>query len=1131
MNKFLPVVFVVLLAGSGFAQKPQRTQAKPPSSAKKTTSSPKAAPKRALADPALEKAKLDEALALASAADKVAALKKFIRDFPQSEYGVRAAESLVMARAVLGDEKLQANENSEGVAVFKLAVDEAPTPISDRLFSEIVSKFPANLFYRDQRAAALEIAAAIEKKSAGNAKQLLSLAAFYLGIESGADAKRLADAAIAADPNSVTAYQTLGLANRLDFDLEASAKAYSKALELDPASISSKRSLAEMRRALGKPDEAAALYREIVAVYENDAAARTGLILALFGLGKKTEAESEMAKSLEQNPKNLNLLAGAAYWYAANDSGEKAVELAQKAVELEPRYIWGHIALARGLMSEKKPVEAERVLVMARQYGNFPTLEYEIASARIMAGFYREAAEELQKSFTMKDGLIQTNLGGRVSREEKNFADLIAYERRASIFEPLAADNAENAAKLKLLFEINNKLSAEAPDETEVSALTDEFVKGDDKMKLHRQMYSATLLLQKNIALPKVLELVKAAVGNADAGLDVSTPAAAVLASELYESRTVAFARNEIILIPEVPRQTLSAILRGRIEELAGWTLYQQKSYPEAIVRLRRAISVLPDKSAWWRSSMWRLGAALEADGKDKEALESYIQSYKTDRPSVLKYAVVETLYKKVHGGTEGLEAKIGQNPLQVVASAENVKQSETSKPPETIAKLEQRPATVAKASVRETPVKSVVIIVSKPDEPSTAVRPDEIITKAAEVPAQPVESDPPKVEKTVIADKQEDAKAQIPDPSAKTSDIIEPKTEIAATTEKQSDTKVQSSESLPKPVETTQTKVDETTDVKPTEIKIELVPDKTLVDSQPKADNVKTSLENPEVNTGIVATQKTETPLPAPPVFEPVKKTEADPPAETVTTKQANDKTVENTEVALPPKTTEVPAKTDASPDEPMNLLRDPLSDVVSEPKTEYQAEKPAAPPSVAKTNTTPVKKTSVFVNDPLGNGKQAANTRDLFEPVIINVLNSPAQKAAKKETEKPSDPAADNQKTEKAEDAVSSGASRVRVVDGKEITTDAKCSFEFSDDNISIINGGGSIGILVSILGEGDFKGVVATSSSPKDVEVKAQPEIAGIPGRRFYIIKSVSSSTGVYQVIFESGCEKKELVVKVR
>ena len=103
--------------------------------------------------------------------------------------------------------------------------------------------------------------------------------------------------------------------------------------------------------------------------------------------------------------------------------------------------------------------------------------------------------------------------------------------------------------------------------------------------------------------------------------------------------------------------------------------------------------------------------------------------------------------------------------------------------------------------------------------------------------------------------------------------------------------------------------------------------------------------------------------------------------------------------------------------------------------------------------------------------------------------------------------------------------------MVDGKEITTDAKCSFEFSDDNISIINGGGSIGILVSILGEGDFKGVVATSSSPKDVEVKAQPEIAGIPGRRFYIIKSVSSSTGVYQVIFESGCEKKELVVKVR
>ena len=267
------------------------------------------------------------------------------------------------------------------------------------------------------------------RKSRPGTRSSYSIWPAFTSASKAADAKRLAEAARSHRPNSATAYQTLGLANRLDFDLEGSANAYAKALELDPASVTAKRSLAEMKRALGKPDEAAALYRDIITANAADAAAQTGLALSLFDAGKRTEAEAEMARALEQNPKNLSLLAGAAYWYAANDAGDKAVELAQKAVEAEPRYIWGHIAIARGLMKQKRPVEAERVLVMARQYGNFPTLEYEIASARLMAGFYREAAEELQKSFSIKDGVVRgQSSADAFYREEKNFADLVAYD-------------------------------------------------------------------------------------------------------------------------------------------------------------------------------------------------------------------------------------------------------------------------------------------------------------------------------------------------------------------------------------------------------------------------------------------------------------------------------------------------------------------------------------------------------------------------------------------------------------------------------------------------------------------------------------------------------------------------------
>ena len=56
--------------------------------------------------------------------------------------------------------------------------------------------------------------------------------------------------------------------------------------------------------------------------------------------------------------KLIALLTSVAYWYAANEQPAKAIEYAQKAVDAEPRYIWGHIVLARGLMKQNKPVDA-----------------------------------------------------------------------------------------------------------------------------------------------------------------------------------------------------------------------------------------------------------------------------------------------------------------------------------------------------------------------------------------------------------------------------------------------------------------------------------------------------------------------------------------------------------------------------------------------------------------------------------------------------------------------------------------------------------------------------------------------------------------------------------------------------
>lgn len=702
-----------------------------------------------------EKAELEKAIGEPDAAARVAALQKFIENFPQSKEIVNARERIVSARARLGENSLKAGDTASGIEFFKSAVTDAPQPMSEKLFADVILQFPTNLFFRGQRDEAFEIAKLIEEKAGSDAKQLLGLATFYITVENASNARRLANKAIETAPQMPAAYQTLGIANRLGFRLDEAVTAYAKALELDPASTVSKRSLAEMKRANGKTAEAITLYREILEKDQADANAKTGLVLSLFEAGKQTEAESEMQKLLNENPNNLPLLVGAAYFYAAKTDGAKAVDMAQKALAIEPRYTWANIALARGFLAQKRPLDAERVLLAARNYGNFPTIDYEIATARLQAGFYREAADELKKNFEVKDGVLTTYLGNRVGVDAEDFIKLLSLERRAAIFSFDAADTPENAERLKSLLEFSKELNSENLNETVLSEKADKFIKGDDKMKTHRQLFVAGRLLDKKKNLPKVIELTQAAVKGVDTALDVPNPSAVVMADELYENRTLAISRGEVLLVPEVSRQTLSVILRGRIEELSGWTLYQQDKPAEAIVKLKRAVSVLPEDSNWWRSSVWRLGAAFEADGKADEALKNYIKSYKSGEANPAKYIIIDSLYQKVNGNRDGLEDKIGKRPNGISDTIAKVTENINSDP-----EISTTPEPVATPTPDITPepepVPTPEILVTPTPEPevSTSPTPEEnqVVDTAnnkTENPTQPVTEPPTETEIT----------------------------------------------------------------------------------------------------------------------------------------------------------------------------------------------------------------------------------------------------------------------------------------------------------------------------------------------------------------------------------------------
>ena len=821
-----------------------------------------------------EKTEWEKASTVTSTTERVAALQKFNVTFPKSAKRNDALELIAASRGEIGNEKMVAGDIVAAVALFKAAATDAPKPPSDPLFLESLSKFPANLFFRGQRDAAFEIAKILEERSDTNVSQLLVIAAFYMSVESGSEAKRVAENAIKLNPDSSPAWQTLGLANRMDFLLEESASAYARALAIDPDSLSARRGLAEMKRSLGKADESVTLYREILAKDDANLPAQTGLILSLFDAEKRTEAEAELTKSLTANPGNVILLAGAAYWYAAHNEGDRAVDLAQKSIAVDPRFIWSHVALARGLMAQKKPIDAEKALLVARRYGDFPTLEYEIASARLAAGFFREAAEELAKSFTVKAGVVHTNLGGRVPRESRSFTELVGPERRASIFAPTAADDPENAGRLAALLELKQELDSPTPKPDAAAKAADAFVKGDDKMKVHRQIFAASQLLDKKVALPKVLELAKDTVANVEAGLDVPYAASAVLASELYESRAIAAAKGEYINVPPVSRFTLSAILRGRVEEINGWALYEMDNPADSVLRLKRAVSVLPVDSAWWRSGMWRLGSALALTGKDAEALDAYIKCYKSGATDITRYGVIETLYKRVNGNTDGLEAKIGAKPAPAAQIAQRVEPKPT---PEV--KVETPAETRPEAVPAATPE-------TKIDTPKTEATPEAKTETSAGNKAESLATVTPVV------------KIYTPNPQATLAELLIAKLELTPTPELKTD--VPKSEPTPTPELKTETPptATPTPEAKHDTPKLEPVPTTTpgVKTDAPKTEPVPSP--TPEIK---MDAPKTE---PAPTATPDATKTGDDKPKETV----AETKPASNTKELFPPVVINIP-------------------------------------------------------------------------------------------------------------------------------------------------------------------------------------------------------------------------------
>jgi tetratricopeptide (TPR) repeat protein len=336
-------------------------------------------------------------------------------------------------------------------------------------------------------------------------------------------------------------------------------------------------------------------------------------------------------------------------------------------------------------------------------------------------GLYDEAAEVLRESFTIKDDQIQTYLAGRTAVTETNFLDLLAPERRASIFQPTSADSAANAKTMKALLAFNTAITpaeGQKIDEAAAVAAAKDFAAGTDSMRGFRQVYAASRLVRNAVGIKTALELISEARRSTNEALKVPGATLAVQADEFRDMRASAISSGNVPDVAPAPATVLANIYKGRLEDLEGWALFNEEKYSEAVTHLKKSAEMLPAETPAWRSALWHLGVTLEQQGQKEQALDAYIKSYKGDpSPSTVRRSVIEQLYKRVNGSLDGLDEKLGTVTVAAVSSSTSTPATTAPEPTTTPA---AQPTTTPEPAPTETP-KSEPVATPTPAAPESS--------------------------------------------------------------------------------------------------------------------------------------------------------------------------------------------------------------------------------------------------------------------------------------------------------------------------------------------------------------------------------------------------------------------------
>ncbi len=693
---------------------------------------------------------LESILAIAEPPARIEALQKFIqvhRDDPQAE---TARAELTRTFAMVGESQLAEKNIDAGLQSFKQAIASLPKKVDDQFFEDTAGRIPFAVSTRGYRTEAILLARELEARFVNEGGRLAGIGEFYLSVEAPIEALRALNAAVKLTPNDARIYRTLGGAYRQNLDLDQATTQYQNAIKADPNNRRAYFELANLQRARNNFEAAVNLYKQQLTIDPQHVASFKGLALAYIALNKEALADDALAQTAKLSKTDLAqdnyLQTQLALVYLARGNVKSARRAADAAILVEPRFSWARIAAAEVDLAEGKYFDAERHILAAMRFSDFPTLYFTLGKIYLAVEDFDGAIEQLNKAYTLKAGKFQTKLGGVLELKADSIPELLARERQASLFQSdgittsveykLAEnltkfDDALRSSKRPASSTISSMVLSQASNKLAAATLekaANEFAETEGSRKPFRWLYAADRLLQTG--------------QSAEASFKISEQA-------LDSAESATAPDHSLQDFPNYDRDGRLRIFRGRALTLRGRSLLRMARKDEAVKTLEEAVDaygLLPER----KKAQWQLATAKESSGQTKEALDLYITAYEAPDKAAgvtdFNRAVIESVYRKVNGSLTGLDERIGRAreanaALLAKKSLPSVPASQpvtTVEAPATAAPIATPPPVEVAAKVELAETKTAEPLAAQPAEP-IKTEAEKIIPEPKAVALEPV--------------------------------------------------------------------------------------------------------------------------------------------------------------------------------------------------------------------------------------------------------------------------------------------------------------------------------------------------------------------------------------------------------